>query len=201
MRHRPAELCIDFMHVNGACPSSVATSTERECLAAAGIELPSVEVLQMINTMGDDMLFDMLMMGGGGDPSHNQHMGAPLMGWDEGPMDWDTTMPGATDLDEVDFESDDSMFDLLGEVGMLSTDDSDSSVYYAGSYADPVIFAGIPTGNGADGQPIVRIRSIDTTAGTITFYVRHIVCIRTALNLSQLQFNIAFSISLLPACS
>ena len=182
MHHRPAELCIDFMHVSGACPTSVATSTERDCLAAAGTELPSIEMLSLIDTLGDDMLFDMMMTGNGGDLSHDQHMGAPAMGWDEGPMDWDTTMPGATDWDEVDFESDDSMFDILGEVGMLSTDDSDSSVYYAGSYADPVIFAGIPTGNGADDQAIVRIRSIDTTAGTITFYVRHIVCIRTGPN-------------------
>lgn len=171
MHHRPAELCVDFLHVNGACPTSEVTSDERDCLTAAGIELPSVEILEMIDAMGDDMLFDMLMMGGGGDPSHNEHMGDPTMGWDD-PEDWDVTIPGAIDWDTVDFGDESNTFSMLSEVGMASTGNSDTSVYYLGAYVDPVVIAGIPTRNGPNGQALVRIRSIDTAAHSVTFYVR-----------------------------
>ena len=129
--------------------------------------------------MGDDFVFDMLMMAGGGNPLHNAHMGAPpIMGWGEmdwaedPTMGWDTMMPGVMDWDSVDFESETNTFEILGEVGMASTGDSDSTVHFVGHYADPVVIVGIPTSNGPDGQAIVRIRSVDATAGTVTFYVR-----------------------------
>ena len=135
---QPAELCIPWMHIDGVCPVGEATEEQRSCLAAAGVELPSVESLEML---------------------HDE------MDWD--PMDWDDTM--SIDWDDVDFESD--TFEILAEIGMASTDDSDTSVYYMGRYADPVVIAGIPSSHGADGQAIVRIRSVDASAGRVTFYV------------------------------
>lgn len=166
---QPTELCIPWMHVDGACPTGQATQEQRSCLAAAGVELPSTESLDTLNAMGGDFVFDMLMMAGGGSPSHNAHM----MDWAEDPtMGWDTMMLGAMDWDGVDFESETNTFEILGEVGMASTGDSDSTVHFVGHYADPVVVVGIPTSTGPDGQAIVRIRSVDATAGTVTFYVR-----------------------------
>ena len=172
---QPTELCISWLHIDGVCPGTGSvTDEQRSCLAAADAEMPSPDMLEMMNEMGDDMLFDMMMMSDtstGVDPMMDPMMMDPMM-MDPMAMDWDTTMSSTElDWDEVDFDSDANTYDILGEIGMVSTGDSDSTVYYMGSYVDPVFIAGIPTANGPDGQALVRIRSVDTTAGTVTFYV------------------------------